>query len=205
MFPSATNLSNFLLLKAAPWSFTKDGRISAAAPRTPSLAVALSKPCTLSCCRNCAPAERKKRVFGKRLAHKQPLLSCSQATKALLGRPALSPEPSRPPLCSRTQRGRKSRSVFASHVGTQALYTLQWHCGYFVSLTNRRQRGKRPAKTVRSFDNWELYKFRKSSEEDLKLFFISPFLRFFFLSASPIVRLLKSCVQRSHCEGDKIL
>lgn len=76
-----------------------------------------------------------KLVFGNRLAN---TLSCLlQATKALLGRPALSPEPSRPPLCSRTQRGRKSRSVFASHVGTQALYTLQWHCRYFVSLTNR--------------------------------------------------------------------
>lgn len=73
--------------------------------------------------------------FGNRLAN---TLSCLlQATKALLGRPALSPQPSRPPLCSRTQRGRKSRSVFASHVGTRALYTLQWHCRYFVSLTNR--------------------------------------------------------------------
>lgn len=36
MFPSATNLSNFLLLKAAPWTFSKDGRISAAAPRAPT-------------------------------------------------------------------------------------------------------------------------------------------------------------------------
>lgn len=91
---------------------------------------------TLSCCCHCIPQKTSwKLVFGNRLAN---TLSCLlQATKALLGRPALSPEPSRPPLCSRTQRGRKSRSVFASHVGTQALYTLQWHCRYFVSLTNR--------------------------------------------------------------------
>lgn len=93
---------------------------------------------TLSCCCHCIPQKTSwKLVFGKLFAN---TLSCLlQATKALLGRPALSPEPSRPPLCSRTQRGRKSRSVFASHVGTQALYTLQWHCSYFVSLTNREE------------------------------------------------------------------
>lgn len=89
--------------------------------------------------------------FGNVLAN---TLSCLlQATKALLGRPALSPQPSRPPLCSRTQRGRKSRSVFTSHVGTRALYTLQWHCRYFVSLTNR-------SRAAGTFDNWELYKFK---------------------------------------------
>lgn len=151
MFPSATNLSNFLLLKAAPWTFTKDGRISAAAPPPPSPSPPYQTLARCHAAATAAPTEGKKKlVFGKRLAHKQPLLSCSQATKALLGRPALSPEPSRPPLCSRTQRGRKSRSVFASHVGTQALYTLQWHCGYFVSLTNRR-RGEKACKGCEKF------------------------------------------------------
>lgn len=50
----------------------------------------------------------------------------------------------------------------------------------------------RPAKAAR-FDNWELYKFPKSSQEDLK---------FFSLLFSHCV-FLKSCVQRPHCEGDK--
>lgn len=120
------------LLEPTLWTFTKDLHISTPAlPRSPRYL-----NLTLSCCCHCIPQKTSwKLIFGNRLAN---TLSCLlQATKALLGRPALSPEPSRPPLCSRTQRGRKSRSVFASHVGTQALYTLQWHSRYFVSLTNR--------------------------------------------------------------------
>lgn len=47
----------------------------------------------------------------------------------------------------------------------------------------------RPAKAARSFDNWELYKFPNPHRRILSFF--------------PLLCILKSCVWRPHCEGDK--
>jgi len=50
----------------------------------------------------------------------------------------------------------------------------------------------RPAKAARSFDNWELYKFPNPRRRILSFF--PPF---------PLLCVLKSCVWKPHCEGDK--
>lgn len=50
----------------------------------------------------------------------------------------------------------------------------------------------RSAKAARSFDNWELYKFQNPHRRILS--FSPPF---------PLLCVLKSCVWRPHCEGDK--
>lgn len=164
----------FFIFKPTLWTSTKKLHISAPAlPCSPRVL----KPHTVMLLPLHPQKTSWKLVFGNRLAN---ILSCLlQATEALLGRPTLSPEPSRPPLCSKTQRGRKSRSVFASHVGTQALYTLQCHCRYFCEPYKQRGRSAK-----RSFDNWELYKFLNPHRR---------ILSFFSSSFFPIVCFEKLC------------
>lgn len=210
MFPSATNLSNFLLLKAAPWSFTKDGRISAAAtssplPPTHLLAAAVSKPRTLSRRRHCAPTEKKKMSFWQAAGSQtaSPVLLASH--QGFVRQACSEPRAFKTPIMQQDSAGQKEQECFRQSCGHTGIIHSSVALWIFCESYKQKARGKRPAKTARSFDNWELYKFRKSSQEDLKFFFFlfSPSFVFFSLSASPIVCLLKSRVRRSHCEGDK--
>lgn len=107
------------------------------------------------------------------------------------------------PIMQQDSAGQKEQECFRQSCGHTGIIHSSVALWIFCESYKQKASGKRPAKTARSFDNWELYKFRKSSQEDLKFFFYPPLLHFFPLSASPIVRLLKSRVRRSHCEGDK--
>lgn len=82
-------------------------------------------------------------------ACKQPLSCRLPATEALLGRPSCEPAAFKKPHYAAGLSGAERAGVFfGSHVGTRALYTLQWHCGYFVffvvvvSLGKRREARK---------------------------------------------------------------
>lgn len=181
LFPSATNLSNFLLLKAALWTFTKDDRISAAAPRA-----AVSKPCMLSCRCHCAPTERKKKIVFWQAAGSQTASPVLLASHQGFVRQACSePRAFKTPIMQQDSAGQKEQECFRQSCGHTGI--IHSSVALWIFCESYKQKGgKRPAKAARSFDNWELYKFRKSSQEDLKffffllLFFYSPFPSFFF-------------------------
>lgn len=156
---------NFLFLNL--WTLTKDLHISS----QPARLTEISKPHIVMLL-PLHPTENLLKISFWQPVCKHTLLSAA-SHRGFVRQACSEPRAFKTPLCSRTQRGRKSRSVFASHVGTQALYTLQWHCRYFVSLTNRKEACKAAG---RSFGNWELYKFPNPQRGILSFF--SPYCVF---------------------------
>lgn len=118
MFPSATNLSNFLLLKAAPWTFTKDGRISAAAPPSPLPLAAISNPRTLSCRCHCGPHRRKKKISFWQAAGSQTASPVLLASHQGFVRQACSePGAFKTPIMQQDSAGQKEQECFRQSCG----------------------------------------------------------------------------------------
>lgn len=84
------------------------------------------------------------------------------------------------PIMQQDSAGQKEQECFRQSCGHTGIIHSSVALWIFCESYKQKARGKRPAKTARSFDNWELYKFRKSSQEDLKFFFYSPLPSFFF-------------------------
>lgn len=150
MFPSATNLSNFLLLKAAPWSFTKDGRISAAAPRAPSLALALSKARMLSCCRHCAPAERRKKKSFWQAAGSQTASPVLLASHQGFVRQACSePRAFKTPIMQQDSAGQKEQECFRQSCGHTGIIHSSVALWIFCESYKQKARGEKGLQRLR--------------------------------------------------------